>query len=176
MSSGPDGKPQVYRASTSTRTGPGGVRETQRSVQDSRTGTKKLAIGHHIGERAHVIEREEDLHTGDQEERQEFINLDEEEADDFNREWETKVRPAPRHTMPAIMGSSGQLRAQPRQLALPSSTGPTSSHRLVSSNSKVAVNVVVVSPQLFFEILVLLVSIATFKVILKFAQNVDSNG
>lgn len=45
MSSGPDGRPQVYRASHSTRTAPGGVREVQRSVTDSRTGTKKLAIG-----------------------------------------------------------------------------------------------------------------------------------
>lgn len=45
MSSGPDGRPQMYRASSSTRTAPGGVRETQRTVCDSRTGTKKMAIG-----------------------------------------------------------------------------------------------------------------------------------
>jgi hypothetical protein len=38
---------------------------------------KKIAIGHHIGERAHVLEREQNLHSGDREERQEFINLDE---------------------------------------------------------------------------------------------------
>ncbi|EDX07267.1 GD25585 [Drosophila simulans] len=51
MSSGPDGRPQIYQASTSTKTGPGGVRETRKTVQDSRTGVKKMAIGHHIGER-----------------------------------------------------------------------------------------------------------------------------
>lgn len=45
MTSGPDGRPQVYRASSSTRSAPGGVRETQRTVSDSRTGTKKMAIG-----------------------------------------------------------------------------------------------------------------------------------
>lgn len=45
MSSGPDGRPQVYRATSSTRTAPGGIRETQRTVSDSRTGTKKMAIG-----------------------------------------------------------------------------------------------------------------------------------
>lgn len=44
---------------------------------DSRSGVKKIAIGHHIGERAHVLEREQNLHSGDREERQEFINLDE---------------------------------------------------------------------------------------------------
>lgn len=39
-----------------------------------------------------MIEREQNVHSGDQEERQEFINIEEEEADDFNREWETKTR------------------------------------------------------------------------------------
>lgn len=77
MSSGPDGRPQVYQASQSTRTAPGGIRETQKSVCDSRTGTKKLAIGHHIGDRSHVMEREQNMHSGQMEERQEFINLDE---------------------------------------------------------------------------------------------------
>ncbi|XP_044738576.1 myeloid leukemia factor isoform X2 [Chrysoperla carnea] len=125
MTSGPDGKPQVYRASASTRTGPGGIRETQRSVQDSRTGTKKLAIGHHIGERAHVIEREQNLNTGDQEEREEFINLDEEEAETFNKEWENKAR-----VRPPAHSITGAHRPNHRQLALPSTAGPTAtSHR-----------------------------------------------
>jgi len=44
---------------------------------DSRSGVKKIAIGHHIGERAHVLEREQNYHSGDREERQEFINLEE---------------------------------------------------------------------------------------------------
>jgi len=44
---------------------------------DSRSGVKKIAIGHHIGERAHVLEREQNLHSGDREDRQEFINLEE---------------------------------------------------------------------------------------------------
>ncbi|KAL0275115.1 UNVERIFIED_CONTAM: hypothetical protein PYX00_003076 [Menopon gallinae] len=92
MSSGPDGRPQVYQASQSTRTAPGGIRETKKSVCDSRTGTKKMAIGHHIGDRSHVMEREQNIHSGREEERQEFINLDEEEAEEFNREWETKTR------------------------------------------------------------------------------------
>ena len=81
MSSGPDGTPQVYKATSSTKTGPGGVKETRKTVEDSRTGLKKMAIGHHIGERAHIIEREQNVHTGVQEENQDFINLDEEEAD-----------------------------------------------------------------------------------------------
>lgn len=92
MSNGPDGRPQVYKATSSTRVAPGGIKETQSTVQDSRTGTKKMAIGHHIGDRAHIIEREQNLHSGDREEREDFINLDEDEAEDFNREWVDKSR------------------------------------------------------------------------------------
>ncbi|ALC41752.1 Mlf [Drosophila busckii] len=104
MSSGPDGRPQIYQASTSTKTGPGGVRETRKTVQDSRTGMKKMAIGHHIGERAHIIEKEQDLRSGQLEERQEFINLDEEEAEQFNREFTTR---ATRGVMPRGNGNHG---------------------------------------------------------------------
>ncbi|KAL0822046.1 hypothetical protein ABMA28_005416 [Loxostege sticticalis] len=91
MSSGPNGKPQVYSSSSSTKVGPNGVKETRKTLQDSRTGTKKMSIGHHIGERAHVIEREQNVYSGDAEERQEFINIDEEEAEDFNREFQIKA-------------------------------------------------------------------------------------
>lgn len=51
-----------------------------------------MAIGHHIGERAHVIEREKNYHTGHEEERQDFINLEEEEAEEFNREFAQRAR------------------------------------------------------------------------------------
>ncbi|CAK1555533.1 unnamed protein product [Leptosia nina] len=109
MSSGPNGKPQVYSSSSSTKIGPNGVKETRETLQDSRTGVKKMSIGHHIGERAHVIEREQNVYSGDAEERQEFINLDEEEAEDFDREFQQRssmsqasrahraIAPAPRH-------------------------------------------------------------------------------
>lgn len=92
MTRGPDGRPQVYKATSSTKTGPGGLKETQKTMQDSRSGVKKMAIGHHIGERAHVIEREKNYNTGEEEERQDFINLEEEEADDFNREFSHRSR------------------------------------------------------------------------------------
>lgn len=108
MSSGPDGRQQVYKATSSTRTAPGGICETQKTVSDSRSGTKKMAIGHHIGERAHVIEREQNVDTGDQEERQDFINLDEDEADDFNREWVNKTRS--RSEIPRIAANTARNR------------------------------------------------------------------
>lgn len=67
---------KVYKASTSTRIGPGGVKETKKAVSDSRTGVKKMAIGHHIGDRAHIVERQQNLYSGEREENQEYINLD----------------------------------------------------------------------------------------------------
>lgn len=77
MTFGSDGRPQVYEETTSTTTAPGGVKETKTTVCDSRTGKKKMAIEHHIGDRAHILEREQNIHSGEQEEHQEFINLDE---------------------------------------------------------------------------------------------------
>ena len=52
------------------------MRETRRAVRDSSRGIEKMAIGHHIQDRAHVIERKRDARTGEQEENQELINLD----------------------------------------------------------------------------------------------------
>lgn len=92
MTTGPDGKPQIYQATSSTKQGPGGIRETRKTLQDSRSGTKKMSIGHHIGERAHVIEKSQDLSTGQLEENEELINLEEEEKETFNREYRQKAR------------------------------------------------------------------------------------
>lgn len=56
------------------------IRETMQSLRDSESGLESLAIGHHIGERAHIMERSQNRRTGDREERQDFINLDESES------------------------------------------------------------------------------------------------
>uniref|UniRef100_A0A336MK91 CSON001255 protein n=1 Tax=Culicoides sonorensis TaxID=179676 RepID=A0A336MK91_CULSO len=114
MTTGPDGKPQIYQASSSTKQGPGGIRETRKTLQDSRTGTKKMSIGHHIGERAHVIEKVQDLSSGQLEENEELINLDEEEKETFDREFKQKARsmggrrngPEIQAIMPAASSSS----------------------------------------------------------------------
>ncbi|XP_034175734.1 myeloid leukemia factor isoform X2 [Osmia lignaria lignaria] len=137
MASGPDGLPQVYQATMSTTTAPGGVKETKQTVCDSRTGVKKMAIGHHIGERAHILEREQNVHSGEQEEHQEFINLDEEEAESFNNEWETRTR----RTVGAIGNShygnhhGSRNRPDHRQLALPDASGSSNSADEIESAS-----------------------------------------
>lgn len=139
-SNGPDGRPQVYQASKTLRAAPGGIKETQETVYDSRSGTKKMAIGHHIGERGHVIEKQKNLHNGDEEEHQEYINLDEEEADDFNKEWQTRARHSSHSNH---VGADRAIeyhqhhrkRSDPKRLAL--TDGTTSSRsRLAPSTSR----------------------------------------
>lgn len=56
------------------------IRETRQSVRDSESGLEGLAIGHHIGDRAHIMARSRNRRTGDCEERQDYINLDESES------------------------------------------------------------------------------------------------
>ncbi|NWZ78610.1 MLF1 factor, partial [Poecile atricapillus] len=86
-----DGPPKVFQASAQTRTAPGGVKETRKAMKDSETGLEKIAIGHHIHDRAHVIKKSKNSKTGDEEMNQEFINLDESEADTFDEEWQNEI-------------------------------------------------------------------------------------
>ena len=53
------------------------VEETRRSLYDSEAGVKKMAVGHHLGERSHTIERSHNLVSGERVERQDFVNLEE---------------------------------------------------------------------------------------------------
>lgn len=123
MSSGPDGRPQVYQASSSTRAGPGGVKETKKTVCDSRSGVKKMAIGHHIGDRAHIVEKEKNVYTGEEEHREDLVNLDEEEAPRFNQEWQQRTGTV---GVGAVTYGRPNGRRYNDQLALPS-TAPVSS-------------------------------------------------
>ncbi|CAM1306593.1 Mlf (predicted) [Pycnogonum litorale] len=86
------GHPQVYEVSSSTRNAPGGVRETRKTLRDSKTGEQKMAIGHHIQDRAHIVEKCQNTVTGQRDETQEYVNIEEDEAEDFNREWINKAR------------------------------------------------------------------------------------
>jgi len=93
FSSDGSGAPKIYEASSSTTQGPGGVRQTRKSERNSETGVDRMAIGHHIYDRGHVVERSRNRRTNDQEENQEFLNMDEEEKAAFHEEWQRKARP-----------------------------------------------------------------------------------
>lgn len=53
------------------------VKETRKAVRDSESGVEKMAVGHHINDRAHVIERSRNVRTGEENENQDYINIDE---------------------------------------------------------------------------------------------------
>ena len=76
-STGDGSRPKIYQATTSTRRAPGQVKETRRSLYDSESGVKKMAVGHQLGERSHTIERSHNLLSGERVEKQDFVNLEE---------------------------------------------------------------------------------------------------
>ena len=103
--SGSDGQPKVYQQSTSHSRGPGGIEETRQAIRDPERGINKVNhwssvrlshalfqvhIGHRIGDRKHVVERELNAATGQISENVELENLEEEQTDEFKREWRAR--------------------------------------------------------------------------------------
>lgn len=68
---GPDGKQRVVQNSNRRV---GDIRETRRTVRDG--DEEHVAIGHHIGDRAHVIEKKRDR-DGRVRQNQKFMGIDE---------------------------------------------------------------------------------------------------
>jgi len=86
------GPPKVFQAAREERHGPGGVKETKKAVKDSESGMQKMAVGHHLGDRGHVIERSHNVRSGEREEKQDFIGLAEHDGPTFNEEWKQATR------------------------------------------------------------------------------------
>lgn len=86
-----DEPPKVFQASTQTRRAPGGIKETRRTLRDSDSGLEKMAVGHHLHDRAHVIQKSKNSKTGDEEVNQEFINMNESDAHAFDDEWQNEI-------------------------------------------------------------------------------------
>uniref|UniRef100_F6ZXX2 Uncharacterized protein n=1 Tax=Ciona intestinalis TaxID=7719 RepID=F6ZXX2_CIOIN len=57
----------------------------------------KLWLIPHTGERGHIIEKTHNSKTGDKEECQEFINLEEDEAEEFDQDWQQRSRSSAPH-------------------------------------------------------------------------------
>ncbi|XP_052819619.1 myeloid leukemia factor 1-like [Mya arenaria] len=88
------GPPKIFQASTATRSGPGGVRESRKAVRDSVRELEKMSIGHHIYDRGHEVEKHRNTRSGQVDELQNYHNLDESKAEEFDREWQEKSRTA----------------------------------------------------------------------------------
>ena len=89
------GRQQIYQETRSQRCGPGGVRETKAMVRDSRTGRQEMQVGHHIQEKSHVVKRSRNAYNGQEEQEEDFINLAEEECEDFERQYRQKIGSGP---------------------------------------------------------------------------------
>ncbi|XP_037533723.1 myeloid leukemia factor 1 [Nematolebias whitei] len=83
--------PKVFKAVSSTRHAPGGIKETHHAVKDSESGLEKMKIGHHIKDKGHVVEKKYNKKTGEKELNQDFQNMDESEAHLFYDEWQQEL-------------------------------------------------------------------------------------
>lgn len=68
-------EPHIYQAHSSTRTAPGGIKETQKAVKDSRSGEQKMAIGKHIHDRGVIREKRRNVKTKEEDEREDLIGF-----------------------------------------------------------------------------------------------------
>ncbi|KAG7478804.1 hypothetical protein JOB18_009058 [Solea senegalensis] len=119
-----DEPPKVFQATSTTRRAPGGIKETRQALKDSESGLEKMAIGHHIQDRGHVVEKKYNKKTGDKEFNQDFQNLDESEAESFDDEWQQELcKFQPSAPMPRLEG------AQPRAVHWAALTAPEQAHR-----------------------------------------------
>jgi len=84
-------QPTVYQAHSSTSTGPGGLKETRRAVHDSRTGEKRVEVGRHLGDRAHIMERKYDARKAEQLENHHYRGIGNDEETRFDSEWQARA-------------------------------------------------------------------------------------
>ncbi|VBB29894.1 unnamed protein product [Acanthocheilonema viteae] len=83
------GQPRVIEKSIRKT---GDVKETRHAIRTGEDGVgDKLTIGHTIGDRSHVIEKKRDR-DGRIRERQSFVNLSQDEAEAFDREFASRAR------------------------------------------------------------------------------------
>jgi len=83
-------KPKYYQATSTTRTAPGQMRETRKTVRDSERDLHKMSIGHHLGDRGRIVERRR--LRGEDEEHRNFVGMHgEDEFEQFDNEWKSRA-------------------------------------------------------------------------------------
>merc|ERR1712183_314579 len=83
-------KPKYYQATSTTRTAPGQMKETRKTVRDSSRDLHKMSIGHHLGNRGRIVERRR--LRGEDEEHRNFVGMHgEDEFEQFDNEWRNKA-------------------------------------------------------------------------------------
>ncbi|GMS84050.1 hypothetical protein PENTCL1PPCAC_6225 [Pristionchus entomophagus] len=117
---------------TSTRRS-GDVKETRRRVQNGEE--EEMVIGHAIGEREHVLEKKRDK-DGNVRKQQKFRNLDQDEAEAFDREFQSRAEQNVRNSgfgdvfgyrnggRSAIDGTARSGYSRPREISSRDGNGP----------------------------------------------------
>uniref|UniRef100_A0A914XL15 Myeloid leukemia factor n=1 Tax=Plectus sambesii TaxID=2011161 RepID=A0A914XL15_9BILA len=87
---GTGNQPRYYESTNSVRKA-GDVKEVRKTERNSATGEERMTIGHTIGDKTHVIEKKRGR-DGRIKEEQRFVNLDQAEAEQFDREFGDRAK------------------------------------------------------------------------------------
>jgi hypothetical protein len=98
----------VYQETTTSRLGPGGVRETQRAVRDGRTGKESITLRRGLGERERTVTRTRDA-SGQETADDVLKGIAAEEAAAFDREWAERASKLPPAGAFGFGGAGGRL-------------------------------------------------------------------
>jgi len=120
-------KPKYYQATSSSRTAPGQIKETRRSVRDSERELEKMAIGHHMGEKAKIMEKRRT--RGVEEEECNYIHMDEDESPAFEKEWQRRASQFIDMPIPHYSGALGGRRSADERDHQRSVDRPTNRHK-----------------------------------------------
>lgn len=75
-----------------------------------------MSIGHHIRDQAHIVERSKNYYTGEEEQQDQYVNLEEEEGQNFEEEWKRRMYGYQRNGSRSSL-QNGNMHREP--LALP---------------------------------------------------------
>eukprot|EP00033_Pygsuia_biforma_P001014 GCRY01001159.1.p1 GENE.GCRY01001159.1~~GCRY01001159.1.p1 ORF type:complete len:293 (+),score=12.83 GCRY01001159.1:122-1000(+) len=85
-------EPVIHCSSTSTRVGPEGTHHTTHTVQDSQSGLSRMTIERGLADgRCRRTTRERNELTGNECQTDDFIHVDHNKCEDFDREWEERA-------------------------------------------------------------------------------------
>lgn len=130
---GPDGKMHTERFSSSdVGNHEHGIRESQQAYSNSSTGTDKMGLERHVGDRARKMVKERDRNTMEERSTEMFKGLDETGRDAFDRDFSSRAQYLPQHprfngqALPGF-GGAPALGGPGRQMPLPPQMAQTRS-------------------------------------------------
>lgn len=122
------GRPQVYQQSNEIKQGPDGLKETKSAIRDTKTGHQELSIGHHLHDKALIKKKSKNTYTGEEEQEEDFINLEEQEAETFESNWLRQARNLTPSTHNQLLNGHANNRPRGSRLALTAGSHEDTAH------------------------------------------------